>query len=194
MKTGIFFYHQRGERLKDFPQALKGVLEKENVFFYDAFYPSKPSSSFDLDPISDEILSQVHSPHMVEEVKKTGIFEGALLSASGTVRAAEKIWIGDIDNAFVFTGYGDHHAGPDFFLVGDVTLMELLLPFKSFGIDSEQSDLQSLTLMLIMVMEPGRSLRSIQMSCMFAFVDILFGRKTATSIFRFLVGSKMKNT
>jgi len=94
---------------------LKGVLEKENVFFYDAFYPSKPPSSFDLDPISSEILYQIHSPDMVEEVKKTGIFEGALLSASGTVRAAEKIWIGEIDNAFVFTGYGDHHAGPNFF-------------------------------------------------------------------------------
>jgi hypothetical protein len=39
MKTGIFFYHQKGERLKDFPQALKGILEKENVFLYDAFYP-----------------------------------------------------------------------------------------------------------------------------------------------------------
>jgi acetoin utilization deacetylase AcuC-like enzyme len=52
---------------------------------------------------------------MVEEVKRTGNFEGALLSASGTVRAAERIWTGQIDNAFVFTGYGDHHAGTDFF-------------------------------------------------------------------------------
>jgi len=52
---------------------------------------------------------------MIEEVRRTGVFEGALLSASGTIRAAEKIWRGEIDNAFVFTGYGDHHAGPDFF-------------------------------------------------------------------------------
>jgi acetoin utilization deacetylase AcuC-like enzyme len=118
MKTGIFFYHQKGERLKGFPEALKGILEKENVFLYDAFYPSKPPSSFDLDPISVEILYQVHSIDMVEKVKKTGIFEGALLSASGTVRAAEKIWFGEIDNAFVLTGYGDHHAGPNFFSGG----------------------------------------------------------------------------
>jgi acetoin utilization deacetylase AcuC-like enzyme len=52
---------------------------------------------------------------MVEEVRSTGNFEGALLSASATVRAAEKIWMGEIDNAFVFTGYGDHHAGSIFF-------------------------------------------------------------------------------
>ena len=76
MKTGIFFYYQKGERLKDFPQALEGILEKENVFLHDAFYPSKPPSSFDLDPISGEILHDVHSPEMVEQVKRTGNFDG----------------------------------------------------------------------------------------------------------------------
>ncbi len=115
MRTGIFFYHQKGERLRDFPQALEGILEKENVFFYDAFYPLKPPSSYELDPVSAETLYRVHSPEMVEEVKRTGEFEGALLSAAGTVRAAEKIWMKEIENAFVFTGYGDHHAGSHFF-------------------------------------------------------------------------------
>jgi len=115
MRTGIFFHYQEGERLRDFPQALEGILERENVFFYDAFYPLKPPSSFDLEPISDGILHGVHSPQLVEEVRRTGHFEGALLSASGTVRASEKIWTGEIDNAFVFTGYGDHHAGTNFF-------------------------------------------------------------------------------
>ena len=115
MRTGIFFYYQEGNRLRDFPNALEGILESESVFFYDAFYPSKPTSSFDLNPVSHEALLQVHSSEMIEEVRRTGFFEGALLSASGTIRAAEKIWRGEIDNAFVFTGYGDHHAGPDFF-------------------------------------------------------------------------------
>ncbi len=111
MKTGIFFHYQIGERLRDFPQALKDILQKENVFLYDALYPSKPPSSFDLEPISYEMLTEVHLPEMIEEVKKSGDFEGALLSASSTVRAAERIWSNEIDNAFVFTGYGDHHAG-----------------------------------------------------------------------------------
>jgi acetoin utilization deacetylase AcuC-like enzyme len=115
VRTGIFYYYQKGERLRDFPQALKGVLEKENLFFYDAFYPSKPPSSFELEPISPEMLYQVHSHELVEEVIRTGNYEGALYSASGTVRAAEKIRTGEIDNAFVFTGYGDHHAGTIFF-------------------------------------------------------------------------------
>ena len=114
MRTGIFYYYQKGERLRDFPQALKGILEKENIFFYDAFYPSKPPSSFELEPISSETLYQIHSHELVEEVTQTGNFEGALFSVAGTVRAAEKIWMRDIDNAFVFTGYGDHHAGTIF--------------------------------------------------------------------------------
>jgi acetoin utilization deacetylase AcuC-like enzyme len=114
-RTGIFFYYQQSMRLRDFPQALEGILERENVFLYDAFYPSKPSSSFDLEPISLEVLGQTHSLAMIEKVKNAGVFEGALLSASGTVRAAERIWKSEIDNAFVFTGYGDHHAGAVFF-------------------------------------------------------------------------------
>jgi acetoin utilization deacetylase AcuC-like enzyme len=52
---------------------------------------------------------------MVERVKKTGDYDGAVYSAAGTLSAALRIWSGEIRNAFVFTGYGDHHAGGDFF-------------------------------------------------------------------------------
>jgi acetoin utilization deacetylase AcuC-like enzyme len=115
MPTGIFFYYQQGERLKDFPQVLGTILERDDVFLYDALYPSKPKSSFDLEPITPETLCKVHLPEMVERVKATGNYEGALYSAAGTVAAAAKICSGEITNAFVFTGYGDHHAGSTFF-------------------------------------------------------------------------------
>ncbi len=114
-RTGIFFHYQYGERLRDFPRALEGILDKDNVFFYDAFYPAKPISSFDLEPIPAELLYRVHTSEMVEQVKRSGAFEGALFSAAGTVAAAIRIWRGEIDNAFIFTGYGDHHAGSHFF-------------------------------------------------------------------------------
>jgi acetoin utilization deacetylase AcuC-like enzyme len=114
-RTGIFFHYQQGDRLQDYPQALDGILDKDNVFLYDAFYPLKPASSFDLEPVPGELLHRVHSPHMVEQVKRSGDFEGALFSASGTVAAAVRMWEGELDNAFVFTGYGDHHAGSHFF-------------------------------------------------------------------------------
>ena len=115
MFTGIFFHYQQGERLKDFPDALGRTLSRPNVFFYDAFYPLKPGSSFDLEPIPPASLYKVHTPQMVQRVMATGEYEGALYSAAGTVSAAIKMCTGEITNAFVFTGYGDHHAGGDFF-------------------------------------------------------------------------------
>jgi acetoin utilization deacetylase AcuC-like enzyme len=114
-RTGVFFHYQEGERLRDFPQALEGLLEKENVFFYDAFYPNANPTPFDLESIPMEVLYQVHTEEMVERVMASGVFDGALFSAAGTVGAATRIWRREIDNAFVFTGYGDHHAGRDSF-------------------------------------------------------------------------------
>lgn len=115
MATGIFFHYQQGERLRDFPQALQGILEKEDVFFYDAHYPLKPESLFDLAPIPPEVLYSVHPREMVERVKAAGAYDGAVFSVAGTYQAALKVWAGELKNAFVFTGYGDHHAGRDFF-------------------------------------------------------------------------------
>ena len=114
-RTGIFFHYQQGERLKDFPQILGEILDKPGVFLYDAFYPLKPKASYDLEPVSQDLLLQVHSREMIERVKRTPYYDTALYSAGGTVQAAEEIWQGEIDNAFVFTGCGDHHAGKDFF-------------------------------------------------------------------------------
>jgi acetoin utilization deacetylase AcuC-like enzyme len=115
MPTGIFFYYQQGERLMDFPQALEGILDRDDIYLYDAFYPLKLASSFDLEPLSLEALDAVHAPEMIDRIRATGNFEGALYSASGTVAAAVRIYSGEITNAFVFTGFGDHHAGSHFF-------------------------------------------------------------------------------
>ena len=52
---------------------------------------------------------------MVQRVKLTGDYESALYSAGGTVQAADEIWRGEIVNAFVFTSFGDHHAGRNFY-------------------------------------------------------------------------------
>ena len=113
-RTGIFFTYFQGERLKDFPQALAGILDKENVSYYDAVYDSRQGLYY-LEPLSEELLLKVHSRNMVQRVKRTGNYESALYSAGGTVQAAEKIWQGQMDNAFVFTSFGDHHAGRDFY-------------------------------------------------------------------------------
>ena len=113
-RTGIFFTYFEGERLRDFPQALDGILDKENVSYYDAVYSSRDGLYY-LEPVSEELLLKVHSQDMVREVKLTGDYESALYSAGGTVQAVDEIWQGKINNAFVFTSFGDHHAGRDFY-------------------------------------------------------------------------------
>ena len=113
-RTGIFFHYQDGERLRDFPEALAGILSRDNVFLYDAYYPLKPPSCYELEPIPEEVLLEVHSADMISSIKNTAAFMGALYSAAGTVAAAMRMGRQEIDNAFVFTGYGDHHAGSTF--------------------------------------------------------------------------------
>ena len=39
-RTRIFFSYFQGERLRDYPQALASILDKENVSYYDAVYDS----------------------------------------------------------------------------------------------------------------------------------------------------------
>jgi acetoin utilization deacetylase AcuC-like enzyme len=113
-RTGIFFVYFHGERLRDFPQALDGILDKENVSYYDAVYDSGDGLYY-LEPAPEELLLKVHSPSMVQMVKLTGDYESALYSAGGTVQAAREIYHRKIDNAFVFTSFGDHHAGRNFY-------------------------------------------------------------------------------
>lgn len=113
-RTGLFFTYFHGQRLADFPDVLEGILDKENVFYYDAHYMSR-DGLFYIDPIPEALVLKVHSQRMVDEIKRTGDYEAALYGVSGTVQAAREIEAGRLDNAFVFTSWGDHHAGRDFY-------------------------------------------------------------------------------
>lgn len=113
-RTGIFLPYFEGQRLQDFPQALAGILDKENVSYYDGVYQGG-NNAFFLNAVPDEVLLRVHSRDLIAEVKQTGYYETALYSAGATVQAAEEMYKGHIDNAFAFTGSGDHHAGRNFF-------------------------------------------------------------------------------
>jgi len=113
-RTGVFFTYFQGERLTDIPQALAGILDRENVSHYDAVCDSRRGPCY-LEPLSEELLLKVHSQSMMQEVKPSGNYESALYSAGGTVQATEEIWQGKIVNAFIITGFGDHHAGRSFY-------------------------------------------------------------------------------
>ncbi len=68
-KTGIFFHYQNGSRLSDFPAALEGILEKNNVIYYDELYEENPVSMFGIPVLSLPILTKTHSQEMIDAVK-----------------------------------------------------------------------------------------------------------------------------
>jgi acetoin utilization deacetylase AcuC-like enzyme len=112
-RTGIFFPRFEGQRLNDFPRALDDILDKDNVSYYDGVYDT--DNPYYVKPAAEEMLAKVHSQDMIDGVKRTGYYEAASYSAGGTVQAALEMLQGKIDNAFVFTGVGDHHAGRNHF-------------------------------------------------------------------------------
>src|SRR4030042_2366205 len=112
-RTGIFLPRFEGQRLRDFPQALADILDRDNVSYYEGVYTA--SNPYYVKSATEEMLSKVHSREMIEEVKRTGYYEAASYSAGSTIQAAAEILEERIDNAFVFTGVGDHHAGRNYF-------------------------------------------------------------------------------
>lgn len=109
--TGVFYhpsfsrrsYLTVGTRLADFPGALDGILKSDNVRLYEP------------EPVSRQLLLKIHTPDLLEEVKRDQLCSTAWTSAGGVVSAGEKIARGEITNAFVFIGAGGHHAGREFF-------------------------------------------------------------------------------
>jgi acetoin utilization deacetylase AcuC-like enzyme len=109
--TGIFYhpsfsrrsYLTQGSRLQDFPAALEDLLLDSRYRLYES-----PS-------IETEWILKVHSPDLLEGVKRDSLCATAWHSAGGVVLAAEKIVLGEIHNAFAFIGAGGHHSGHDFF-------------------------------------------------------------------------------
>ena len=112
-RTGIFLPRFQGQRLKDFPIALVDILDKDNVSYYDGVYAA--DNPYYVRPATEEMLAKIHSKDMIDRVKETGYYETASYSAGATVQAATEIYQEKIDNAFVFTGVGDHHAGKNYF-------------------------------------------------------------------------------
>jgi acetoin utilization deacetylase AcuC-like enzyme len=109
MTTGVFFHEVFskkdwviiGNKFRNFPQAMEHALKLANVKL---FTPQK---------VSEELLLEVHSPRLVQDLKEAWYYEGASYSVGGCVEATEKIVSGEIDNGLVFAVAAGHHAGHD---------------------------------------------------------------------------------
>jgi acetoin utilization deacetylase AcuC-like enzyme len=110
MRTGVFFHNlfsQKpwpiiGSKFRNFPGAMDYALRLPNVVL------------FEPKPVSESLLLKVHDRSLVEQAKGAWYYEGACLSVGGCVEAAERIWLGEINNALVFDVAAGHHAGPSY--------------------------------------------------------------------------------
>jgi acetoin utilization deacetylase AcuC-like enzyme len=63
--------------------------------------------------VSESLLLKVHTPRHIQSVKRSGYEPASLVSGGSAVRAGEAVWIGEVANAFAFTGCAGHHASRD---------------------------------------------------------------------------------
>lgn len=109
-RTGVFFnelfspgdWPVIGNKFRNFPKAMNHALRLPNVVLFEPKLVSEP------------LLLQVHERNLFENAKSAWYYEGASLSVGGCVEAAEKIWLGEINNALVFDVAAGHHAGPSY--------------------------------------------------------------------------------
>jgi acetoin utilization deacetylase AcuC-like enzyme len=109
--TGIFYhpsfsrrsYLTVGARLADFPEAFNPLLAHDHVRLFES------------KPVTREQILKVHTPELIEGVKRDPLCSTAWHSAGGCVEAGERIMRGELKNAFVTIGAGGHHAGIDYF-------------------------------------------------------------------------------
>ncbi|MHC1635073.1 MAG: arginase family protein [Candidatus Methanospirareceae archaeon] len=109
MKTGVFFndifakhsWPVMGYKFKNFPECMKEELRHEKVQFFKS------------EPVSEDLLAEVHTRRFLEDVKTQWYYEGASISVGGCVKAAELIMEGVLKNALVFNVAAGHHAGRD---------------------------------------------------------------------------------
>ncbi len=112
-KTGVFYHHSFsrksymtvGNRLADFPEALEPLFNEmgERLVLYEC------------QPVSEELVLTIHTPQMVQMVKRDPFCSTAWHSVGGVVEASERIMRGELINAFCFIGAGGHHAGRNYF-------------------------------------------------------------------------------
>lgn len=107
MKTGVYYhplFHQNswpviGDKFRHFPGVMEELLNLPSVKLIQP------------EMVSEELLLQVHTTEHLQRVQREWYYHGAALSVGGCVGAVEKVFRGELQNAFVFDVAAGHHAG-----------------------------------------------------------------------------------
>lgn|GEM_PF-51655 len=111
MQTGVtgVFYHPlfsreswpvMRDKFRHFPAAMEELLDLPQVKLI------QPQE------VPMGLLQKVHTDELLYGMQGKWYYRGALLSVGGCVEACEKVYAGELANAFVFDVAAGHHAGP----------------------------------------------------------------------------------
>jgi len=109
MKTGIFFHDEFknkdwpiiGDKFGNFPQVMEKALALPNIRL------------FEPQPVNEELLYKVHTHRHLQDVRRAWYHKGSTLAVGGCVEAGERVALGELRNALVFSVGAGHHASPD---------------------------------------------------------------------------------
>ena len=108
-KTGVFYHEVLsrhtwsviGQKLRNFPQLIAELSSNPNLIVYE------------IEPVSEELMLRVHTREHLSEVKHDINWECGIYGAGACVMGAEKVWTGEIRNAFLAL-VCCHHAHRDY--------------------------------------------------------------------------------
>jgi len=109
MKTGVFYHRVLsehtwsiiGQKLRDFPQLINELSSNPDVVIYQ------------IEPVSEGLLLKVHTPEHLSRVRHDINWECGVYGAGACIMGIEKVWTGEIRNAFLALACC-HHAHRDY--------------------------------------------------------------------------------
>lgn len=108
-KTGVFYHEVLsqhtwsiiGQKLRNFPQLIEQLSSNPNLTMYQ------------IEPVSEELLLRVHTKEHLSNMRHDVNWECGIYGAGACVMAAEKVWQGQVRNAFLALACC-HHAHRDY--------------------------------------------------------------------------------
>jgi acetoin utilization deacetylase AcuC-like enzyme len=110
-KTGVFYHDVCGKEA--YSSLAMGVADGFKAIEKGGLFKEPNIKWFESRQATEKEIARIHTPKWIEEVKRTQWWNVSLYSIGGVLEATEKVWKGELDNAFVIAGVGGHHAHRD---------------------------------------------------------------------------------
>jgi acetoin utilization deacetylase AcuC-like enzyme len=110
-KTGVFYHDVCGKEA--YSSLAMGVADGFEAIEKEGLFKEPNIKWFESRKAQEKEIARIHTQKWIDEVKRTQWWNVSLYSIGGVLEATEKVFKGELDNAFVIAGVGGHHAHRD---------------------------------------------------------------------------------